>query len=80
MNKIEKMLRKMPKADRERIAGMIEKLLQRQMKGMTIEKLKGTHCLYRVRSGDFRILYFDDGTTILLKAIRRRNEGTYQNL
>ena len=43
-----------------------------------VTKLYGT--VYRIRVGDWRIIYnIDDvGSVVLIEAVRRRNEGTYR--
>ncbi len=78
MDKIEKQLRSIPEKDRERIFLVLEQLLQRNFSALDRKKLKGFENIFRIRAGNYRIIYFDNGETILLKAIRRRNEETYR--
>ena len=79
MDKIEKQLRSIPEKDRERIFLVLEQLLQRNFSALDRKKLKGFESIFRVRIGNYRIIYFDDGKSIFLKAIRRRNEATYHD-
>ena len=79
MDKIEKQLRSIPEKDRERIFLVLEQLLQRNFSALDRKKLKGFESIFRIRAGNYRIIYFDDGDRILLKAIRRRNEATYHD-
>lgn len=78
MGNIEKQLRRIGTADRERVFQAIERLAKRDLQGLHCKKLKGYECIYRIRVGNYRIIYFDDGKQILLKAIKRRNESTYR--
>lgn len=79
MNKIEKQLRKIPEQHRERIFMTIERLMARDFSGLNRQQLKGHECIFRIRVGNYRIIYYDDGGEIILKAIRRRNETTYRD-
>jgi mRNA-degrading endonuclease RelE of RelBE toxin-antitoxin system len=79
MGKIEKQLRNIPEKYRERIFTAIEQLMVRNFSALDRKQLKGFDNIFRVRVGNYRIIYFDDGTGIFLKAIRRRNEATYRD-
>jgi mRNA interferase RelE/StbE len=45
-------------------------------------KLAGSESIYRVRGGDFRILYYIDDKvrSVVILRIRRRSEDTYDNI
>ncbi len=77
MDEIEKLLRKMKKADRERLISVMVALIAGATEGLHIKKLSGSN-LYRVRVGDFRIVFSIDRATkkILIESVRLRNEGT----
>ena len=79
MINIEKQSRKVPKNYRERIEVVIERLVARDFSALDRRRLKGYENIYRVRVGNYRIIYHDDGGKIILKAIRRRNEATYRD-
>lgn len=79
MGKIEKQLRSIPNQYRERVFRVIEKLIKRDFEGLNRIKLKEYECIYRVRVGNYRIMYHDDGENIILKAISKRDETTYNN-
>lgn len=79
MDKIEKILRKMQLKDRLRIAGIRNLILKRKFDQLDIKKLQGYEYIYRVRIGNYRIIYFDDGKDIILKAIKKRDESTYSD-
>ncbi|PIR03339.1 MAG: hypothetical protein COV60_00825 [Candidatus Magasanikbacteria bacterium CG11_big_fil_rev_8_21_14_0_20_43_7] len=77
MDKIEKLLRKISRADRERLLFLIERLLAADTKGLNIEKIKKTD-LYRLRSGRFRIIFHREDGEVVVDSIRLRNERTYK--
>ena len=77
MDKIEKLLRKITKKQREFLLGIIEKLLNGKNEGLDIKKLKDTD-FYRLRSGRFRIIYHKENKEIIIDAIKIRDENTYK--
>ncbi len=79
MDDIEKQLRKMSAKDRERIFRTLQKIIARDFSALDRKKLKGYECIFRVRIGNYRIIYFDDGQKLIMKAIQRRNEATYRD-
>lgn len=79
MGKIEKQLRKIPEKDRERIFAALEQLLTRNFSALDRKQLKGYESIFRIRVGSYRIVYYDDGEEIILKAIRKRDESTYRD-
>lgn len=79
MNNIEKLLRKISKKDRILIEKALELLYLRHFQTLELKKLKGYQHIYRIRTGNYRIIYYDDGAEIILKAIRRRDESTYSD-
>ncbi len=73
-------LSKLPLADRKRISKMIDSLTDNpRPRGVT--KLTGEENFYRIRAGDYRIIYQiqDDGLLVLVVRIGNRGE-VYRNL
>lgn len=79
MEQVEKQLRKMPRPEREWVMDVMEQITQRNFSGLNLKQMKGVYCIFRVRVGNYRIIYFDDGKTIEFLAVRRRNESTYDD-
>ncbi len=77
MDKIEKLLRKIIKKQRENFLSIIEKLLNNNKKGLDIKKLKNTD-FYRLRAGRFRIIYHKENKEIIIDSIKLRDESTYK--
>ncbi|MBU0596712.1 type II toxin-antitoxin system RelE/ParE family toxin [Patescibacteria group bacterium] len=77
MDKIEKLLRKISKKQREFLLGVIKKLLSGKNEGLDIKKLKDTD-FYRLRSGRFRIIFHKENNEIIIDGIKLRDENTYK--
>jgi len=79
MDKIEKLLRKINKKDRQRLIEIIEKLLTNTRKGLGVKKIKNTD-FYRLRSGRFRIIFHFEGKSkeVVIDSVKLRDESTYK--
>lgn len=78
MGKIEKQLRKIPSRYRERVFVAIAHIMARDFSALGRKQLKGFENIFRIRIGNYRIIYHDDGEHIILKAVIKRNENTYR--
>ncbi len=79
MEQWQKQLRKIPRNDRDRIFAALTLLLQRDYSILNLKQLKGYQNIFRIRVGNYRIIFHDDGEEITLKAISRRDENTYKD-
>lgn len=79
MDKISKLISKIPKKDAIKIADSIEKLINGKTSNLDIKKLKGFQDIFRVRVGNYRVIYktLDKGINIL--EIAKRKEDTYKS-
>lgn len=80
-DKIAKLLAKLPKKDLIRLKVVISKIVMSQYDGLDIKVLTGNKNIYRVRVGNYRIIFrviSKEDTEII--AIARRNEKTYKDL
>lgn len=78
MNKIEKLLRKISKKDRETLLYAIEELLTgKDTQHLKPTKLEGLE-LYRIRKGNFRIIFHKENGIVVIDSIKIRNENTYK--
>lgn len=77
MDKIKKLLKKIPKHDRLLIEKVLQKLFKNELESLNIQKLKGYSHIYRIKVGNYRIIYYRKEQEIILKAIKQRNEATY---
>ncbi len=78
MDKIEKALAKLNRKERERINGLLLKLYSGDIKNLDIKKLQGREDIFRIRRGDFRIIYRIQDDIVYILGIERRNERTYK--
>lgn len=74
-----KQLRKIPRRHRDRIEIALQLLFARDYSTLDRLQLKGYENIFRIRVGNYRIIYHDDGEEIILKAIPRRDENTYKD-
>jgi mRNA-degrading endonuclease RelE of RelBE toxin-antitoxin system len=77
MNKLEKLLRKISKHDRDELLCVIEQLMTSNHRSLDILKLKDSD-MYRVRSGRYRILFHYEHKEVVVDSIRLRNKKTYK--
>lgn len=50
------------------------------MEGLNWKKLKGYENLFRVRIGNYRIIYHDNGKEITVIAVSPKSDTTYNDL
>jgi mRNA-degrading endonuclease RelE of RelBE toxin-antitoxin system len=79
MDKIEKLLRKISEKDRQRLLGIVEKLVKGEIKKLNIRKVTNSD-FYRLRSGRFRIIFHYEVREIIVDSIKLKNETTYNEL
>lgn len=77
MDKIEKALQRMNVKERHQIKQILQRLYSGNAKNLDIKKLKGRNDIFRIRKGNFRIMYWLKGREIFILAIERRRENTY---
>ncbi len=77
MDKIQKLLMKISKSNRQRLLFIIKKLVNQNKKSLNIVKIKNTN-FYRVKSSKFRIIYHLKTKEVIIDAIRLQNEKTYK--
>ena len=79
MDKIEKLLRKISGQDRQKLLEVTEKLIRREVKGLSVKKITNSD-FYRLRSGRFRIIFHYEKKEVIIDSIKLRNENTYRRL
>ncbi len=76
-DKIIKYLAKLDDIDRQRIREIIVRILNSDLIGLDIKKLKRTGNLYRARVGDHRIIFEKVGDESQIIDVKKRDENTY---
>ncbi|OGH87578.1 MAG: hypothetical protein A3J93_03580 [Candidatus Magasanikbacteria bacterium RIFOXYC2_FULL_42_28] len=79
MDKIKKLFKKLSATDRIALAAALELLVANNLEGLDIKKLAGGN-LWRLRVGNFRIIFKRHNAENIVYEIRRRDENTYKGL
>lgn len=74
-----KNLRKFSKRERDQLLQIMKRILMNDLQGLDVKKLKDHEDAFRVRRGDFRIIFrkVDQGINVII-AVERRSESTYK--
>lgn len=80
MDKIDKLFRKLSKKEQQAMLLLLQQIKADFSKIPGIIKLSGHQNLYRVRIGNYRIIFKTIPKDIEVVRISRRNEQTYKNL
>ncbi|MBI2278667.1 MAG: type II toxin-antitoxin system RelE/ParE family toxin [Candidatus Brennerbacteria bacterium] len=79
MDRVSKQLEKLSEKERKKIATILNSLKEGKIIWLDIKKLKGRQDLFRVRSGDLRVIFrLLDDKKIFVLAVERRSEKTYR--
>jgi len=76
---IQKFLSKVSTKERVILAGIIKKIISGDTGGLQIKKLVGSKDFFRVRKGDFRIIYRQSKSDCLIIYVDHRSEATYKD-
>lgn len=78
MDAISKALDKLSLREQKKIIAIIKLIRAKKWTNLDRKKLKGFTDIYRVRSGQIRIIYQEErGGEVTILAISRRNDKTY---
>jgi mRNA-degrading endonuclease RelE of RelBE toxin-antitoxin system len=77
-DRIKKILAKLSAVQRQKLIELIELIISARFSGLDMKKLKGHANAYRVRKGDFRVIFtMTDRSDIRIIALERRTDTTY---
>jgi len=77
-DKINKFLLKLSDKELRLVTEVVEKIVRNNMAGLNVKKLEGQANIFRVKKGDFRIIFLKDDLSINIISVNRRNEKTYR--
>ena len=80
MDKIEKILRKLRRKEQEVMLFVMEQLKKNFRALPHVQPLSGMKNWYRVRVGNYRIIFTAEKEKIEIKRITKRDDQTYRNL
>lgn len=80
VDKVAKLLAKLPPKELDRIKAIIIKVVSGQLEGLDIKALKGSKGVYRVRAGNYRVIFrLHSGKEPEIIVISKRDEKTYKD-
>lgn len=79
MDKIQKALKKLSPTERKKFKSLLLLIQTGQLDTLDVKKLKGSENIYRVRKGNYRIIFQKKSEAISILAFETRGERTYQN-
>lgn len=80
-DKIAKLLAKLPPKQLRLLTPVLEQIIAGKLEGLDVKTLRGHKGMYRVRVGNYRIIFtVSDGKEPAIISIARRNELTYKDL
>ena len=80
MDDIEKRIRKMAPSEQEAYRTLLQRIVRGDLTGLDVRKLKGTNTIFRVRVGDWRIVFNHRSEQNQILRLSRRNETTYRDV
>lgn len=78
MDRIKKALSKLKKEEKKKLKEILVKIEKGDFKRLDIKKLKGEKGIFRVRKGNFRIIFHKTNTSIKVLTLERRGSKTYR--
>ncbi|MDP2951529.1 MAG: hypothetical protein Q8N55_04045 [bacterium] len=79
MDRIEKALKKIREDEKKALKDLLLKINKGDLKGLDLKKLKVRDDIFRVRKGNFRIIFRKDKDIIKILTLERRKENTYHH-
>ncbi len=78
MDKVDKALKKLVPKEKERIKNIIKALQSGYFDNLDIRKLKGREDIFRIRSGNLRIIYQIRDNKVFILKLGYKKENTYK--
>ena len=79
MDRIEKALKKIGEDEKKALKDLLLKINKGDLEGLDLKKLKARDDIFRVRKGNFRIIFRKDKDIIKILTLERRKESTYRH-
>jgi len=79
MDKISKVVKKLNSKDAIKIANTIELLVKNNLNNLNIKRLKGYKDIFRIRVGNYRIIFKKEMEKVIILHIGNRDDKTYKN-
>ncbi len=79
MNKLDKFFSKLDSKERVFLLELTSRVRADDLQGLNIKKLEGHTSTFRLKKGNFRIIFERKGQKIDLISVTRRSEKTYRD-
>ena len=79
VDKISKAIDRLSQFERQRVKAVFDAILSGETSGLDIKKIKNENNIFRVRSGQIRVVYKKEQGRIFFVSVGRRNEKTYKD-
>ena len=79
MDRNQKFLKRLSDKEFSAVEIALQRILARDTAGLDLKKLSGYRDVYRIRTGNIRIIFLDTGSNPEILEISRRSEKTYKN-
>ena len=79
MDKLNKFFSKLDNTKRIFLLELTSRIKSGDLQGLNIKKLEGHSSTYRLKKGDFRIIYYKNDSGIEIVSVTRRSEKTYRD-
>lgn len=79
MDRNQKFLKRLSSKEFTVVEKVLRKIFVNDTTGLDIKKLSGYRDVYRVRTGNIRIIFLNTGNYTEILEISRRSEGTYKD-
>lgn len=76
-DKVSKFLKKVTAKEKEILLALLFRIKNGDLESMDVKKLKGMDYFFRVRKGDFRIIFIKKEGSVSIVAIEKRSDTTY---
>ncbi len=76
-SELEKFLARVTEKEKKFLGAIIEKIVDGNLKNLDVKKLSGHDGIFRVRKGNFRVMFMVTKTDVKIISIERRSDTTY---
>ena len=80
VDRIRKLLNRLTEKESVALIQTIERIIRGNIDDLDVKRLQGSENAYRVRKGDFRIIFQKTGAKNIIIAVERRSDNTYNTL
>jgi len=80
MDRIEKFLKKVNRKEKEILRDTMKHIYAKEFNMLSIKKIEGYDRCYRVRKGEFRLIFYMKNDCVRIISVDRKDDNTYRKL